>query len=83
VNFPFTIGRSLAPESIHRRPAGSVTRAVLEALWADLPTTTVVIANGELSALRRVATLATEGVAPADLFGVRGHSDWTRSAKGG
>jgi signal transduction histidine kinase len=47
-----------------------VTRAVLEALRADLPTTTVVIANDELSALRRIATLVARSTPPSEVFAV-------------
>jgi signal transduction histidine kinase len=45
-----------------------VTRAVLEALRADPSTTTVVIANDELSALRRIATLVARSTPPSEVF---------------
>jgi GAF domain-containing protein len=45
-----------------------VTRAVPEALRADLPATTVVIANDELSALRRIATLVARSTPPSEVF---------------
>jgi signal transduction histidine kinase len=45
-----------------------VTRVVLEALRADLPTVTVVVANEELSALRRIATLVARSTPPSEVF---------------
>jgi signal transduction histidine kinase len=45
-----------------------VTGAVPEALRADLPATTVVIANDELSALRRIATLVARSTPPSEVF---------------
>ena len=45
-----------------------MTRVVLEALRADLPTVTVVVANEELSALRRIATLVARSTPPSEVF---------------